>query len=130
MKRIKGQSGFTLVEVILAVVILSVALTAMIQAMSSSLRALHYGSGYTKSLFVAEDQMNALIKQGVVAQTMLEEKEVEVDDDRYKIVIEAKKTGQIESAHLSLVQVRVQEATGQNKSPVTLETLLFTEASN
>ena len=54
---IQNTKGSLLVEVLLAVVILSVSLTLIIQSMASSLRATVYSTGYSMALLLMENRL-------------------------------------------------------------------------
>lgn len=84
------RRGSLLIEVLLSAVILSTALTLMIQSLTASLRAIQYGSGYTMALILLDNQMCELLRKGAVRSDLRETK---------------KMTGSVESApeyHYSL----------------------------
>jgi type II secretory pathway component PulJ len=60
------KRGSILLEVLLSVVILSVGLTAMIQSMTSALRAGRYSTDYMIALTAMEDNMFDLLEEGFV----------------------------------------------------------------
>lgn len=57
-KFLRGQQGAFLVEVLLAVVILSVGITLVVRSMAESTRALHYGVEYLKNSLVLENAVS------------------------------------------------------------------------
>lgn len=71
-----GRRGSLLIEVLLSVVILSTALTLMIQSLTASLRALQYGAGYTTALILLDNQMGELLRKGTVKPGLRETKDL------------------------------------------------------
>ena len=57
----KNRKGSLLVEVLLSVVILSVSITVIIQAMTVSLRSMVYSADYTTAMIVLENKMVSVI---------------------------------------------------------------------
>lgn len=55
-----GQGGFTLLEVLIAVAILSLSLTSLLGSQIDSLRATRYAQGVTAAAFLAEYQLNEI----------------------------------------------------------------------
>ena len=60
----RDQRGSLLIEVLVSVVILSTALTFIIQSMTASLRAIQYGAGYTTAIILLDNQMCDLLRKG------------------------------------------------------------------
>jgi len=72
-KKIDNWKGALLLEALLAVVIISVSLTLIVQSLLSSLRAAVYTSGYTEAVFLLDNKMFELIQKGFVDATLEEE---------------------------------------------------------
>ncbi len=56
----KGQQGFLMVDILLAVVIISVALVAILSMFIQSTKATHCSAGYTMASHLAQEQMELL----------------------------------------------------------------------
>lgn len=59
-RRQPAQSGFTLLEVLIAVAILALSLTSLLGSQIDSLRATRYAQGLTAAAFLAEYQLNEI----------------------------------------------------------------------
>lgn len=68
------RRGSLLVEVLLSIVILSTALTLMVQSLTASLRAIQYGAGYTTALILLDNQMCDLLRKGTAKSGLREAK--------------------------------------------------------
>ncbi len=57
MKSLKGEKGFTLLEAIASLAILSIGLIAVVESFSHSIQANSYTQGLTIATFLAEEKM-------------------------------------------------------------------------
>jgi len=70
----RDRRGSLLIEVLVSVVILSTALTLIIQSMTAGLRAIQYGAGYTTAIILLDNQICDLLRQGTVRSGLRETK--------------------------------------------------------
>ncbi len=68
-----SRKGSILVEVLLTVVILAVGLTAIIQAMNTSVRGVYHTTGYTTAVLLAENTMFSYVSKGFVRSGLSED---------------------------------------------------------
>ena len=66
IKRLHKQQGSLLLEVLMAIVILSIGLTFIIQSQSSSLRALNYGSNYSHAAFLIDNKLSEILLNKII----------------------------------------------------------------
>ena len=128
----RGRRGSLLVEVLLSVVILSTALTFMIQAMTSSLRAIQYGAGYTTALILLDNQMVELLRKGAIASGLRETKELTGAVDSPVVYRYSMQTGSLDAAAdkgVNQVDATVAWRSGKKDNAIGLTTFLFA-ASN
>lgn len=62
-ERLKNRDGTLLLEVLLALVIMSISLGVIIQTMTGSLRAARFAAQYTQAALAADAEMTNLIKE-------------------------------------------------------------------
>ena len=83
-----NQNGSLLLESLLAIVIVSVSLTVIIQALVSNLRAMERSSSYLSAMVSLENKMNALIYKCLRHQPLKESVSFDSSDDPYKYSLE------------------------------------------
>ena len=86
----KSRKGSILVEVLLTVVILSVGLTAIIQAMNTSVRGVYHTTGYTTAVLLAENTMFAHLSKGFVRAGFQETKNFAPPYSAYRYYLQAR----------------------------------------
>ena len=81
----KSKRGSLLLEVLLSIVILSTSVTVIIQAMTSSLRAMAYSVQYAKIANVLENEMIDLIFMNLKGEALGNVSGVMPNEDQYKV---------------------------------------------
>lgn len=120
-----NKSGSLLIEVLLSVVILSTALTLMIQAMTSSLRALQYGAGYTTALILLENQMCELLRKGASESGLREIKNLTESVPVYRYSLQTRSLSAAGEDKINQVDMTVSWRSGKKDNQVGLTTFLF-----
>lgn len=118
-----NQKGSLLVEVLLAIVILSTVLTVIIQAMISSLRANDYASGYTKAGFLLENKMFDLIRKGTISSGASDEGSFPEPDNQYRYAFKVSSPDE-QANDIFRVELKVNWESGKKKNSLALETYL------
>lgn len=124
----RGRRGSLLVEVLLSVVILSTALTLMIQSMTASLRAIQYGAGYTTALILLDNQMCELLSKGAIQAGLRETKELTGAGDSLTTYRYSLQTASLDDAAdkgINQVDATVTWRSGKRDNTLGLTTLLF-----
>jgi prepilin-type N-terminal cleavage/methylation domain-containing protein len=75
------RSGFTLLEVLVAIAILGIAITVVIQLFSADLRAISVSSDYVSAATKAEAKMREILSDDKLTETSLSE----TTDDGYRL---------------------------------------------
>ncbi|HBR14541.1 MAG TPA: hypothetical protein DD723_03225 [Candidatus Omnitrophica bacterium] len=83
------NKGSLLLEGLLSVAILSFAVTLIIQAMTSSLRAILYSADYTTALVLGEDKMFDLLKDGFIESGLRQEGKFSSPYNRFQYALKA-----------------------------------------
>ena len=128
----RGRRGSLLVEVLLSVVILSTALTLMIQSMTASLRAIQYGAGYTTALILLDNQMCELSRKGAIQAGLRETKELTEAGDpliTYRYSLQTASLDDAAGKGINQVDATVAWRSGKKDNAIGLTTFLFA-ASN
>lgn len=126
------QRGSLLVEVLLSVVILSTALTLMIQSLTASLRAIQYGAGYTTALILLDNQMCDLLRKGTARPGLRETKSLAGPagfQTGYSYSMRAEPSDIVADNKIVEVDASVAWRSGKKDNTVGLTTFLFA-ASN
>lgn len=124
----RGRRGSLLVEVLLSVVILSTALTLMIQSMTASLRAIQYGAGYTMALILLDNQMCELLSKGAIQAGLRETKELTGAGDplaTYRYSLQTASLDDAADKGINQVDATVAWRSGKRDNALGLTTLLF-----
>jgi general secretion pathway protein I len=110
--RRKAESGFTLIEVIVAIVILSISFVLVMQLFSGGLRAARSSCDYTRAIVLAKDKMDELSAAPVNDSGEFE--------DGFKWESEAEAYKKLEGTDSNLVKLKVKviwdDAMKKNKS--------------
>ncbi|MBI3617246.1 MAG: hypothetical protein HY210_03400 [Candidatus Omnitrophica bacterium] len=123
-----SKSGSLLIEVLLSVVILSTALTLMIQSMTASLRAIQYGAGYTTALILLDNQMCELLRKGAIQTGLREAKELTRAGDSLTTYRYSLQTASLDDAAgkgINQVDATVAWRSGKKDNAIGLTTFLF-----
>ncbi len=64
--KILNCRGSILIEVLLSVVILATCISIILQAMTSSLRAVRFSSSYTQAMIILDNKMGDILKKGSI----------------------------------------------------------------
>ena len=124
----RGRRGSLLVEALLSVVILSTALTLMIQSMTASLRAIQYGAGYTTALILLDNQMCELLRKGAIASGLRETKELTGAagfSTVYRYSMQTESLDDAAGKGVNQVDATVAWRSGKKDNAIGLTTLLF-----
>lgn len=97
MKKLK-KDGFTLLEILVAVAIIGISLTVIIQLFSSNLRAISVSKDYVHAVLKAEERMRELLEE----ENLSEGHYSEQTEDGYKIDIYISKFGKDKSENLQV----------------------------
>ena len=123
----RGRRGSLLIEVLLSVVILSTALTLMIQSMTASLRAIQYGAGYTTALILLDNQMCELLRTGAIPAGLRETKELTKAGDSlttYQYSLQTASWDDAADKGINQVDATVAWRSGKKDNAIGLTTLL------
>ncbi|MBF0609056.1 MAG: prepilin-type N-terminal cleavage/methylation domain-containing protein [Magnetococcales bacterium] len=73
------RNGFTLIEIMVAITIIAVGITAIVQLFSGSLRLVSSSEGYTRAVVMAQSKLRAVLADG----NLTEEEYTERADNAY-----------------------------------------------
>lgn len=114
--------GSLLLEALLAVVILSVSFTFIIQSLMASLRANIYSGEYIQASLYLENKLNTILQKGFIESNKNETGGLD-KKGRFSYRIQTEIFEQDED--LNLVQLSAEWQHGSKKNKFVLETLLF-----
>ncbi len=120
------RRGSLLIEALLSIVILSTALTFMIQAMTSSLQAMHYGAGYTTALILLDNQMCDLLRKRTVASAFSETKDLTESAVTYHYTLQSGSWDAATDQGINQVDAKIAWRSGKKDNTISLSTLLLT----
>ncbi|MDM8517990.1 type II secretion system protein [Desulfobacterales bacterium HSG16] len=125
----KGQKGFTLLEILVAIVILGICLTSIMQLFSDGLRSAAMGGDYTRAVFHARSRM-----EEILLSTEFKDEEIEgTFDDGYrwqaKIRYVEPEEGDRKSVHLFHITVSILWGEDRNNRVFDIETLKIAKKS-
>ncbi len=120
----KNIKGSLLLEALLAVVILSVSLTLIIQSMTSSLRASVYGADYTLAIILLENKMFELLNKGLPSSSERETIEVPFSSNSYHFSADARPLSS-PGSKIKEVDAALTWNSGKRKNNISLTTYLF-----
>ena len=122
----RRRRGSLLIEVLLSIVILSTALTFMIQTMISSLRVIQYGAGYTTALIQLDNQMCELLRKGTVKSGLSEKNDLAVAGTSYSYSMQAGPSDLSADKGINVVEATIAWRSGKRDNRIDLTTFLFT----
>ena len=117
------RRGSLLIEALLAVVILSVSITLIIQAMISSARAMDYSADYAAAAALLEYKMQELIVAGSTA-TNHEEGPMDDFDGKYRYKITSEDSTD-DASQVKVVDVAVEWQSGHKENSISLTSFLL-----
>lgn len=124
-----NQRGSILIEVLLTVVILGIGLTAIIQAMNTSVRAVYHTTGYTTAVLLAENTMFEHLSKGFVRAGFREDKKFSPPYTAYRYRLETRNVSEKASAgKMNEVTLSVLWGSEKKEKKLTLVTYLFDES--
>jgi general secretion pathway protein I len=98
---VKYQSGFTLIEVIIAIIILSVSLTMIMQLFSGGLRASRSSCDYTRAVVHAKSIMEEILSKSNPAQDSGE------FEDGFRWESEVQTYKELEDSNVNLLKIKI-----------------------
>ncbi|KJU85937.1 general secretion pathway protein H [Candidatus Magnetobacterium bavaricum] len=117
------KEGFTLIEIMVAMTIVAVGITAIVQLFSGSLRLVSASEGYTKAVIMAQSRIRSVITDG----NLREEEYTERVDGvyMYHVAIRQLDTDRTEPLQFDLyaIKVSVKWQSASNEKSYTLNTL-------
>lgn len=117
------KSGFTLLEILVALAILGIAITIILQLFSANLRALSVSGNYVSAVTRAEAKMREILDDS----NLSEKSWSEVTDDGYRFDASLTETlkDRTENLQVRLLEVAltVQWTEGSKKKSLTLKTM-------
>ena len=117
--------GSILLESLLAVVILSVSITLVIQAMTASVRAGRDSSLYTQALRLMDNKMAELMEKKFIAPGLQEEGQFPEPWDRYAYTLTTQPVSSDEQNIINHVWLTVSFQSGKKKNFLETETYLL-----
>lgn len=126
MERILNKSGSLLIEVLLSVVILSTALTLVIQSMTASLRSIQYGAGYTTALILLDNQMCEWLRKETIRSGTREIKDLAESGTMYRYTAQAEPLDPAVDQGIERVEAAIEWRSGKKDNQIFVTTFLFT----
>ena len=125
----KSKKGSLLLEVLLSIVILSTSVTIIIQAMTSSLRAMVYSAQYTKMANVLENEMTGLIFANLRGEALTDIKgDIQVEE-RYTVSFQSELLNDSYHEHIQDVHLNVSWSSKRKNNQISINTY-FIEGLN
>jgi len=120
---LNSRQGFTLLEILVAIAILSIAVTVILQLFSANLRSISVSGDYVSAATKAQVKMRELLDE----ETFRDQSLSEVTDDGYRIDTSIAETLQERTENLEVrifeIAVTVHWAKGIKERSLTLRTL-------
>ena len=117
--------GSILLESLLAIVILSVSITLVIQAMTAGVRAGRDSSLYTQAVRLMDNKMAGLMEQRFIAPGLREEGHFPEPWDRYTYILTTQPVSSDEQNIINRVLLTVFFQSGKKKNSLETETYLL-----
>jgi Tfp pilus assembly protein PilV len=119
-----NSKGMVLVEALLAIVILSVGITVVVQALSASRRNVAYSLDFTKALFILENEITkASIHSGGLTDS---ENTIQNDQREYNFHVSPETMKGSESPNLKEFKAELTWKTGSKDNALVINTYTFT----
>ena len=124
-RKILNEKGMLLLEAILAVVILTVSLSVIIESLVSGLRATVFTVDYSKALILVDNVMSDILRQRTVEPSLVDKADFPEPDDafQYQSKTQEIKEAVTESAFQE-AQLTVSWRSGQKEQDVSVTTWL------
>lgn len=128
-----NRRGSVLLEALLSVIILSVSLTVIIQAMTSSLRAATFSAQYTQAIILLDNQMSEMMKDGMATAHFHESGRFEAPFDNFEYSYTTKDykdllySGAESIPDLNEASMVVSWGSDKKNKKINIHTLLFDE---
>ena len=119
------SKGSILLESLLAIVILSVSITLVIQAMTASVRAGRDSSSYTQAVWLMDNKMTELMEKRFIAPGLREQGHFPEPWERYNYILTTQPVNSDEQSILNHVMLTVFFQSGKKKNSLETETYLF-----
>ena len=123
--RLQNRKGFVLIEALLGIIILSVSVSLILQAMATSFKASVYSSGYTTALMLLENKASHLILQKFIQTGLKENQSFDYPFQHYQYTLETMPYSGDEQNKINMVRLSVGWSSTQKHKQVNLETFLF-----
>jgi prepilin-type N-terminal cleavage/methylation domain-containing protein len=127
LKPWKGTSGFTLLEVLVALALLGIAVTAVLQLFSANLKSILASEEYVSGSLEAQSKMREVLD----SQEFSERSWNGITDNGYRFQVSVSDTlpERVENLHVKLVvvEVKVYWARGSGEKSLTLKTMKMVE---
>ena len=131
MKRINrdrhATQGFTLLEVIVAVALLGIAVTVVMQLFSANIRAISVSEDYISASVKAEAQMREILDDDDIAETAF----TEITDDGYRMDVSIAEVMQERTENLQVklleIDLTLYWTSGAHEKSLTLRTMKLLE---
>ncbi len=122
LKKNKKQKGSILLEALISVVVLSVGITVIIQAMTSSLRSASYNGQYSQAMILLENQLFDLMQGTTSLEGFDQMQRISgfMTDYRYELI--EKNSGTSFDNGLSQVQAGISWKSGHKKNQININT--------
>ncbi len=115
-----------MIEVLLSVVILSTALTLVIQSMTASLRSIQYGAGYTTALILLDNQMCEWLRKETIRSGTREIKDLAESGTMYRYTAQAEPLDPAVDQGIERVEAAIEWRSGKKDNQIFVTTFLFT----
>jgi general secretion pathway protein I len=129
LKPLKGTTGFTLLEVLVALALLGIAVTAILQLFSADLKSISASEAYVAGSLEAQSKLREVLD----GQEFSEKSWSGVTDNGYRFQVSVSDTlkERVENLPVKLVAVEVKLfwTQGTNEKSLTLKTLKMVEKS-
>jgi len=125
----KSKKGSLLLEVLLSIMILSTSVTIIIQAMTSSLRAMVYSAQYAKVANVLENEMVDLIFMNLRGEALARVKGNMPTEEQYKILTQSEVLNDSFHEHIQDVRLTVSWSSKRRNNQININTY-FIEGLN
>ena len=124
-RRSNGKSGSLLLEALLSVVVMSIGLTAVMQTLTASYKLALLNKDYLQAIFLADDQMSALVSNNAPVQETSESQSYPEPNDRFHYELSETPSEFSEGKLLREVNLKISWVTGHQKNELPVTTLLF-----
>ncbi len=119
-----NSKGMVLVEALLAIVILSVGITVVVQALSASRRNVSYSLDYTKALFVLENELTKVSQSKNQADSG--ENTIQNDSREYHFTFSPQTLNDSDSQNLKEYEAELSWKSGSKDSALIINMYTFT----